>query len=191
MTPVSLAQNEAKKQRPRINQHRIDGQTAFILLPTEGASLEVAVDTNDLELVLSYSLWTRVKAISTSYAFARLRLEDGSRPCMLLHRLIMNAPRGAFVDHLNRNGLDCRRSNLRIVNKSQNAQNASCVRKSRSGIKNVCWDNTRSQWRVTVKAEGKSFRGGLYDSVEDAALAASALRQRLHTHCPENTEVIK
>lgn len=40
-----------------------------------------------------------------------------------LHRLIMDAPKGKVVDHLNHNTLDCRKSNLRVVTQTENCQN--------------------------------------------------------------------
>lgn len=40
-----------------------------------------------------------------------------------LHRLIMNAPEGKVVDHLNHNTLDCRKKNLRIVSQTENCKN--------------------------------------------------------------------
>lgn len=43
---------------------------------------------------------------------------------LYLHRMILNAPEGMVVDHINGNGLDCRRKNMRICTQAENAQNS-------------------------------------------------------------------
>ena len=45
----------------------------------------------------------------------------GKRVTIYLHREIMNAPRGLVVDHLNGNGLDCRRDNMKVTWQKENA----------------------------------------------------------------------
>ena len=57
--------------------------------------------------------------------------------CIMMHKFIMNAPKGMCVDHINHNGLDNRRENLRICSYSQNAQNKRRRVDSRSGYKGV------------------------------------------------------
>ena len=53
--------------------------------------------------------------------------------CVRLHRLIMQAPRGLVVDHINRDVLDNRKSNLRVVDHSVNNRNRA-KQKRRNGI---------------------------------------------------------
>jgi hypothetical protein len=57
--------------------------------------------------------------------------------CIMMHKFIMNAPKGMCVDHINHNGLDNRRENLRICTYSQNSQNKRRRVDSRSGYKGV------------------------------------------------------
>jgi len=73
----------------------------------------------------------------------------------------------SIVDHINRNGLDCRRVNMRFCNESQN----SCNRKPQKGkqYKGVCWD--KNKFRADVRVNGKRFSVGRFDNEEDAARA--------------------
>src|ERR1051325_6561101 len=57
------------------------------------------------------------------YASRRYRLEKGHYPFVLMHRQIMNPPKGYVVDHINGDSLDNRRVNLRIVTQRENTLN--------------------------------------------------------------------
>ena len=56
---------------------------------------------------------------------------------MLLHRFLMRAPDGVQVDHKNGNGLDCRRKNMRLASRAQNAMNRGVRSDSKTGLKGV------------------------------------------------------
>jgi len=87
-----------------------------------------------------------------------------------LHRYLLDAQRGELVDHVNRNTLDCRRSNLRMCNTFESNRNrrASRVNKQ-SRFKGVGWRPDRQHWRVYIKHNGRSIYLGSSKSEEDAA----------------------
>jgi hypothetical protein len=66
--------------------------------------------------------WAAHRNGSTFYA-----VRNAMGRAFKLHRLIIAAPRGSIVDHINGDGLDNRRSNLRIVSSSENSQNRRAV----------------------------------------------------------------
>lgn len=70
-----------------------------------------------------------------------------------LHRLIMGNPNKLLIDHINRNFLDNRKSNLRICTKSQNGMNRSKQKNNTSGFKGVHWDKTNKRWIVSIKKD--------------------------------------
>jgi len=74
-----------------------------------------------------------------------------------MHRLIINTPKGMETDHINGNGLDNRRSNLRICTRSQNAINTGKYKTNTSGYKGVSWDKKNKKWRVQIKYNGIKF----------------------------------
>lgn len=73
----------------------------------------VRVDDNDFDWLNSYR-WS----VTLWYAATTI----GGRS-VYMHRLIMDPPEGLVVDHRNGDGLDDRRSNLRIVTRSENSRN--------------------------------------------------------------------
>lgn len=89
----------------------------------------------------------------------------------ILHRLILNVPKGKQTDHINGNKLDNRKTNLRIVTKDQNNLNRGPRLRSTSRYKGVCWDNQKKKWMAKIGTSGKTIFLGRFSSQEDAALA--------------------
>lgn len=72
-----------------------------------------------------------------------------------MHRQIMGNS-SKEIDHINGNGLDNRRENLRFCTKSQNNMNRKLQSNNRSGYKGVSWWEHRRIWKATIKAKGKA-----------------------------------
>jgi hypothetical protein len=89
-----------------------------------------------------------------------------------MHRLLTGAERGRDVDHINHDGLDNRRANLRVCSRSQNTANRH-VAMSASGVKGVHFEACTGRWRAELGYQGKRFRLGRFDTLEDAADAYS------------------
>lgn len=70
-----------------------------------------------------------------------------------MHRFLLNVSENEIVDHKNGNGLDNRRSNLRVCTKSQNAMNSKGKKGTVSGIKGVSWN--RGKWVAFIQVNGK------------------------------------
>ena len=73
---------------------------------------------------------------SKGYAIRRAIL-DGNATLLCMHREIMNAQPGQFVDHIDRNRLNNTRANLRFVTQQQNLMNRRLGRNNTSGYKGV------------------------------------------------------
>lgn len=102
---------------------------------------------------------------------------------VLLHRLIMSRligrdlKQGEMVDHIDGDTLNNRRSNLRIVNAIQNAQNRAVKPGTKSGLKGVSWDSRRKKWSAEIWVDKvKHFLGRFDDPViaHQAYLKAAA-----------------
>ena len=81
------------------------------------------VDPEDYERLPKdrWTCYTRGRTYYTIRHYSKKEGGDGTSTSM--HRLVMNAPKGTIVDHINHNGLDNRKANLRFATLEQNAQN--------------------------------------------------------------------
>jgi len=88
-----------------------------------------------------------------------------------LHRIIMGDPEDLVVDHINRNPLDNRRENLRIVTKQENSMNLSMSKRNKSGITGVCWHKGSGKWVARISYKYKHIFLGSFEKLEDARKA--------------------
>lgn len=98
-----------------------------------------------------------------------------------MHRWIMQPPPGFVVDHINGDGLDNRRSNLRICTQQQNATNHKNLRRSdnRKPYRGIL-RNSNGRWSARVKHMGVFTPQGTYDTPEEAARAYDRGARALH-----------
>lgn len=130
------------------------------------------VDESDYARVMAAGPWHAVVSNRTVYARRHLYgRERVDRTMEKLHTFLTGWP---LVDHINGDGLDNRRSNLRQATSAQNAANARMHRDNRSGFKGVSWSTAQGSWRFDIMVKGqRSYRGG-FKTPEEAALAYDA-----------------
>lgn len=95
----------------------------------------------------------------------------GKSKIVYMHRLIMNTPEGMETDHINRNGLDNRRENLRICTGAENRFNHKLISTNKTGYHGVYWDKLKGKWGVGISIKGKHKGLGYYENIKKAALA--------------------
>lgn len=91
-----------------------------------------------------------------------------------IHREIMKNPEGVYVDHINGNPSDNRKSNLRLVTHQQNSINRKkTTKKKTSQYKGVCYIKkcTKRPWLACIKTNGKSIHLGYFSTEKEAAEA--------------------
>ena len=86
-----------------------------------------------------------------------------------MHRMIMQAPKGVEVDHINGNGLDNRRENLRLATRHENCRNARKQQGCSSRYRGVSWYKTKQRWESRLNFNGRLYHLGYHDDEEDAA----------------------
>lgn len=99
---------------------------------------------------------------------------------MLLHRWIMRVPHGTgyrcIVDHVNRDILDCRRENLRIVTPSESNLNREVRERD---LPRGVYRTRQGRYHAHIKRHRVVHHLGTYSTPEEAALAVEAARERL------------
>lgn len=97
-----------------------------------------------------------------------------------LHREIMKPPPGMQVDHIDGNGLNCTRANMRLATDTQNRYNQRPYSNNKSGFKGVVWNKPTKKWQARIGVNGKKISLGYYDSPEDAARAYDKAAREYH-----------
>lgn len=123
------------------------------------------VDDEDFEVLAQYK-WSVDKTRNGFYA---VRVK--SKKKIYMHRQIVDAQKGVLVDHVNHNGLDNQRSNLRLCTYIQNSQNMKTLRGGSSKFKGVSWASREEKWLATYQLSGKKKYIGYFEKEEDAAMA--------------------
>lgn len=119
--------------------------------------------------------------------------ESGKSRTIYLHRLILSAPKGLEVDHINGDKRDNRRANLRLVTRAENEQNKPAnyphTERSRTGIRNVIFVPEKGVYRVRLKLHGKMLSFGSFRSLEEAKGVAIAARRKHMPFAMEHDEL--
>ncbi len=128
---------------------------------------------------LSQYRWHYVRTSRTFYA-VRPSYHAGRSGKVWMHREIMGTPKGLVCDHINHNGLDNRKANLRNCTTAQNNFNRVHHRNARSRYKGVWWSKGMQMWGAEIQAHGKAEFLGYFVRELQAARAYDAAARRLH-----------
>lgn len=159
----------------RRNPYTIKDSTVYLEMKYKGKSLYCLLDEEDLPKIEMYRVYPLHKA-HTTYAITN-RI-GGGRTINVTH-IILDVPRGYVVDHINGDGLDNRKNNLRIVTQAQNTQNLKGAAKSNaSGTLGVYKTARKNKpWSAMCTHDGISYHLGKYDSKEEASVAVTEFRK--------------
>lgn len=153
---------------------RIEGDIAFIPL-TKG--YEAIIDTADVGLVSGIH-WYANASTHTVYAQCCC-YRGGKRAADSLHRKLLGAPAGLKVDHVDGNGLNNRRSNIRLATHAQNITNQRRRSDNKSGFKGVSRYKKTRKWIARITISGCRKRLGYFETPEAAHAAYVRASQQL------------
>lgn len=132
------------------------------------------VDEEDYELVSRFK-WCLMRGSNSEYAVTFI---NGKTVGM--HGMIMGRVDGLVLDHINHEGLDNRKSNLRHCTHQQNQFNKVLHKDNRSGYKGVSKRNNANRWAAQICVNYKVRHIGLYKTPEEAARAYDAVAKEVH-----------
>jgi len=143
--------------------------TKEILLTKEYKAI---VDDDDYE-ILSKFKWSARESGRRVYASRH------PGRTMHMHREILGAPKDMDVDHIDGNGLNNQRSNLRLATRSQNMGNSKKHVDNSSGAKGVTWSRDKKKWEARIRCGHRRMHIGYFANIEDAAHAYDAKAREL------------
>jgi len=136
------------------------------------------IDDEDYEMINKYRWYAASSGIYKIFYAKRKYTKDGRPYWIYMHHFIIGKPqRGFVIDHINGNGLDNRRDNLRIVTPRQNVLNSHTGRE----FCGVCWEKQCNKWKARITVDGKSIYLGIYDNKKDACEAFENARRLIET----------
>jgi hypothetical protein len=162
---VEIMYNDGKGVISMKNDYEINGTDTIIELISKGEVFECVIDTDDLEKVKQYSWHKNTK----NYVVHK------NKENIYIHRFIMDCPKGLFVDHIDGNPLNNRKSNLRIVTTQQNAQNRALMPNNKTGYRGVYFETQTSKYRVQLVIDGVTMDFGRYDDVDTAGYVSGQI----------------
>lgn len=144
------------------------------------------VDDADFE-VLNKVRWSIHKSINRDVFYAKKNGEQKNykKSTIYMHSFIMKTPIGMETDHINGNGLDNRRSNLRVVSSAQNHINQSSYKNTSSKYKGVTWHKHKHKWQAAIGFGGSVIKRnniylGLFTSEKEAGRAYDEKAKELY-----------
>lgn len=154
----------------------------------------IIVSAEDYDAIKGYS-WSAYKDKNTSYARCSFFLKGQKRQrTLLLHRVICDPAPGLVVDHIDGNGLNNTRANLRVTTQANNMRNSAKYKASSgrlrcsSEYKGV--HKVRDKWRARIMiAPKKRINLGYFLSEIDAARAYNKAAQELFGEFAKLNEV--
>lgn len=141
------------------------------------------VDDIDYEYLNQWK-WCAWKTRNTFYAVSSI-WKDGLTITFYLHRLLakrLGYDLNLTVDHINRDGLDNQRYNLRPATIKQQSENTRVPRDNTSGYKGVSWKKDKAKWRSRICHYGKHLHLGYFDNIEGAIQARKEAEKKYFTH---------
>jgi len=153
---------------------------SFRLIPLTQGKYAI-VDPEDF-LHLSKEKWYAAGSNGIFYAVRAAKGSNRKQRRIHMHRWILKVPESLFVDHINHNGLDNRKANLRPANNAQNGQNRAKFSKRTysSKYKGVTWHGRQKTWRAHIQVNRRLLSLGSFGDEVKAAKAYDRVAKKYH-----------
>jgi hypothetical protein len=133
------------------------------------------VDDDDY-MELSKFNWCACRHGNNLYAYRSAKGKD-----IAMHRVVLLTKK-PYIDHINHNGLDNRKQNLRGCTNAQNQMNTFLSRVNTSGFKGVYWNKAHERWVARIRYNAKQIHLGNFTCLIKAAKAYDKAARKYHGH---------
>jgi hypothetical protein len=127
------------------------------------------VDDSDFCRLNQYK-WHMLKVRNSNYVSRKNKI-NGIWVNVFMHREILSPPKGVMIDHVDGNGLNNQKKNMRLCSHSQNMQNRRKHKLTYSKYKGVVWNKKLNKWQSRILHENKRIHIGTFQNEIDAAKA--------------------
>ena len=147
----------------------------FNLYYTKDDCIVVILSNTDDVMLCDANDWNEMKQHywfkgNNGYAATNIKV-DKKNVTMFFHQVIINCPNEMQRDHINRNRLDNRKCNLRIVDSKENILNRGLNKNNTSGYKGVYLCKRDSLWHAQIMNNRKAMSLGRFENIDDAITA--------------------
>jgi len=131
---------------------------------------------------LSEHKWYAAKGHNTFYAVCgKWSKIQRKRVEIRMHRFIMNPPAHLYIDHINHNGLDNRKANLRLATHAQSVRNRKKFAKpATSRYKGISWHSSTQKWCACIQTNNTKIHLGSFKNEIEAAKAYDQAAKKYH-----------
>ncbi len=159
---IKISQNNQQMKQIKLNGHFNKKNPPKVEYST--------VDSCDYERVSKYR-WSCRVSHGNSYAYRMKYFPDTKKMSIIyMARFILKAPKNKQVDHINGNGLDNRRKNLRLCTQDENAKNRKLNKNNTSGYRGVYWHKHSKKYQAIISIGNSKLNNlGGYDSPIEAS----------------------
>jgi len=149
-----------------MNTSSLEGITEMIITKSLNDNFVTTVDERDKQILERYNWKVRLFPLKNRKLYYVIAWDSKLNKNVYLHRVITGAQNNEEVDHLNGNGLDNRRSNLRVGSHRQNQIN----RRKRGSSKypGVYFEKSKKMWRARARVNGKNKCFGYFKNENEA-----------------------
>jgi len=173
------------KKLPDIKEYRTEfcsddkGEFYRVYVGFKGDEIGVLMDIADFEEFSKFN-WSVLSVRGLpKYMSRELSASDGKkRKRQQLHQFLMGTLKGTEIDHIDGDGFNCRRCNMRVATHAQNRRNSIKRKKGTSGYKGVVWNKENKRWLAQIRYKGKgiylgSFRKEIVDGIDEGEKKAA------------------
>ncbi len=138
----------------------------LLILSKTFGTLPIKVDDEDEQKILSFGEWSASKDRGKYYFHHRISKKEK----ITLHRFLMGFPRGKWVDHINKDTLDNRKSNLRICSNGANIRNGHLRPNNKTGHTGILFakDQPIRPWQAFIRVKYKTILLGSFCTINEA-----------------------